>query len=137
MGSNSAQTSFEAVTHRAVSGIEHDPSRSLFHGCCALCANPWPCDAEQELQAARLAAIRGGAQQPEDATHKLRLRLGDVKNFALALLRGHEGDSIATDIANALLRLVGSSTQQAFDGSQICECGDDAFKFVEAQLKRE
>lgn len=56
---------FEAVTHRAVSGIEHDPSRSLFHGCCALCANPWPCDAEKELQAARLAAIRGGAEQPE------------------------------------------------------------------------
>lgn len=63
----------------------------------------------------KMIAAANAAEQPEDATHKLRLRLGDVKNFALALLRGHEGDSIATDIANALLRLVGSSPQKPKD----------------------
>lgn len=45
-------------THRAVGGDEHDISKSLIHGFCALCASPWPCEAEQELQRERIAAIR-------------------------------------------------------------------------------
>jgi len=37
--------------HRCVGGAEHDPARSLFHGCCAVCLEAWPCSYEQTLQA--------------------------------------------------------------------------------------
>lgn len=35
--------------HRQVGPGEHDPPRSLFHGCCALCLEPWPCPTERVL----------------------------------------------------------------------------------------
>lgn len=56
---------FDLRGHRAVGGIEHDPSRSLFHGCCAICAVEWPCAAERELQKARLAAAMTPATTPD------------------------------------------------------------------------
>jgi threonine dehydrogenase-like Zn-dependent dehydrogenase len=43
--------------HRAVGGMEHDPARSLLHGCCAVCVTPWPCSHEQALAAAEIQAI--------------------------------------------------------------------------------
>lgn len=49
------------LTHRAVGGAEHDVGQTLIHGYCALCATPWPCEAELELQRARLDAIRAPA----------------------------------------------------------------------------
>ena len=42
--------------HRAVGGIEADNEKSLFHGFCRVCVQPWPCRA-----ATNPAAYRAGA----------------------------------------------------------------------------
>ena len=42
--------------HRCVGGAEHNGEQSLYHGCCAICLEGWPCLHEQALQAAELAS---------------------------------------------------------------------------------
>lgn len=54
--------------HRCVGAAEHNPQASKFHGCCAICLDPWPCEymagnEERERMAridARATAIYSG-----------------------------------------------------------------------------
>ena len=50
-----------AVAHRVCIAQEHDPAHGKLHGCCVVCASPWPCETAQVfLDAALKGCLREG-----------------------------------------------------------------------------
>lgn len=34
----------QIIAHRVCIAAEHDPGNGKMHGCCVVCAEPWPCE---------------------------------------------------------------------------------------------
>lgn len=58
------------VEHVQVPGLMHDPEKGLFHGWCAQCRNPWPCEYRPESALTPPAAAQD------------RVRMGSLERIA-------------------------------------------------------
>lgn len=90
--------------HRCVGPDEHDGRRSLYHGCCAVCLETWPCSTDRRAHVADETWSAFNRRRPVWLTRHERERI-------YAALRGEDGggdgqmnDQLAERVVRSPLR---------------------------------